>query len=309
MGGKERSPRILFIVNPVSGFGLGWEVPYRLRRIAAYRELEYHVRFTEYAGHAREMAARAGEQGFTHVVAVGGDGTVNEVGTALMGTDVAMGIVSLGSGNGFARHLGFSLGMTRALKQLLSSRATWIDVVEMNGRFSLNVSGFGFDAAVAHYFSRLKIRGPVSYAAAAVDLWFRYRGERFRLEVDGKQWEEECFILSVANSSQYGNNASIAPRASLRDGLLDLCILKRPRWMQVPRFLYCFMHGKLGQLSYFREIQCREVVIEGDMRYAHLDGDPCRMASPVRAKVHPRVLKVLAPKLSREEEGGRCVGV
>lgn len=291
--------RILFIVNPISGFGLGWEVPYRLRRISAYRQVDYNVRFTEYSGHAKKIAEEAKEQGYTHVVAVGGDGTVNEVGTALMGSGVALGVVSLGSGNGFARHLGFSLLMTKALKQLLDGCVMDIDVVEINGRYSLNVSGLGFDAEVACFFSKMKVRGIFSYIFSIIHMWFRYPGKRFVFHIDGRTWEEDCFILSVANSSQFGNNASIAPKASLRDGLVDICILKRPKYYQIPRFLYCFMHAKLGRLSYFREIQCREAVIEGDITSAHLDGDPCQLTSPVRVKVHAGVLKIVVPKLRR----------
>ena len=200
--------RMLFIVNPISGFGLGWEVPYRLRRISAYRHVEYNVRFTEFPGHAKVIAEEAKQQGYTHVVAVGGDGTVRDVGTALMGSDVALGVISLGSGNGFARHLGFSLMMSKALKQLLSSEETYIDVVEINGRYSLNVSGFGFDAVVAYFFNKMKIRGFLSYVFSVIHMWFRYPSRHFVFHINGETWAEECFIMSVANSSQYGNNAS-----------------------------------------------------------------------------------------------------
>ena len=293
--------RMLFIVNPISGFGLGWEVPYRLRRISAYRHVEYNVRFTEFPGHAKVIAEEAKQQGYTHVVAVGGDGTVRDVGTALMGSDVALGVISLGSGNGFARHLGFSLMMSRALKQLLSSEETYIDVVEINGRYSLNVSGFGFDAVVAYFFNKMKIRGFLSYVFSVIHMWFRYPSRHFVFHINGETWAEECFIMSVANSSQYGNNASIAPKASLRDGLVDICILKRPKYYQIPRFIYCFMHSKLGQLSYFREIQCREAVIEGDVTKAHIDGDPCTLTPPINVKVHAGVLKVVVPKFSRKQ--------
>ena len=141
------------------------------------------------------------------------DGTVNEIGTALINTGIAFGVISLGSGNGFARHLGFSQMMNKALKQILKSETTDIDVVEINGHYSLNVSGFGFDAEVAHFFSRMKIRGIFSYIYSIIHMWFRYPGKRYVFHIDGKTWEEDCFVLSVANSSQYGNNDSIAPKA------------------------------------------------------------------------------------------------
>lgn len=255
--------RILFIVNPISGFGLGWEIPYRIRHIAAYKHIEYNIRFTEYAGHAKEIVEQAKTQNYTHIIAAGGDGTVNEIGTALMGTGIAFGVISLGSGNGFARHLGFSQMMNKALKQILKSETTNVDVVEINGLYSLNVSGFGFDAEVAHFFNTMKIRGIFSYIYSIVRMWFSYPGKRYRFHINGKTWEEDCFVLSVANSSQYGNNASIAPKASLRDGLVDICILKRPKYYQIPRFLYCFMNSKIARLPYFSEIQCTEAFFGG----------------------------------------------
>lgn len=294
--------RMLFIINPISGFGLGWEVPYRLKRIAAYKQINYIIRFTEYAGHAKELAEHAKQENYTHIVAVGGDGTVNEVGTALCGTNIAFGVISLGSGNGFARHLGFSLMMTKALKQLLKSDVTPIDVVEINGHFSLNVSGFGFDAEVAHFFNSMKMRGTFSYIYSVVRMWFRYPSKRYRFCVGDKTWEEDCFILSIANTSQYGNNARIAPKASLRDGLFDICILKRPKYYQIPRFLYCFMNSQISKLSYFREIQCAEAEIEGDISKTHIDGDPYILQSPVKIKIHPRVLNVAVPKYPKNSK-------
>ena len=213
---------ILFIVNPISGLGLGKELPEKIRRIPEYDSIPYDIVFTEYAGHARKLVEDARQEGkYTHIVAVGGDGTVNEVGGALCGSDVAFGVVSLGSGNGFARHLGYSVFMTKALKQVLTDQFAQIDVLEMNGKYSLNVSGVGFDAEVAHEFNHLKLRGVFSYIYAAIKLWFRYPEKKYKITGNGKVMKVNCFILSFANSSQYGNNAYIAPHASVRfDGYL-----------------------------------------------------------------------------------------
>lgn len=289
--------KILFIINPISGFGLGKEVPGRLRRLKMYREVDYMCRFTEYGGHATEIVRQAREEDFTHIVAVGGDGTVNEVGCELKGTDIAFGVVSLGSGNGFARHLGFSMQINKALKQLLTSPVTSIDMIEINGRYSLNVSGIGFDAEVAHFFSKMKLRGIFSYIYSIIRLWFFYPEKTYRFRVGDTYWEERCFIVSIANSSQYGFNASIAPKASIKDGLFDICILKRPKYYQIPRFLYCFGSSKLGMLKYFREIQCSEAVIEGEVSVAHIDGDPYYLESPLHIRNLPGVLRVVYPRL------------
>lgn len=289
--------RILFIVNPISGLGLGKELPERIKGLPEYDNVDYEIVFTEYAGHARLLVEEArNTRKYTHIVAVGGDGTVNEVGGALCGSDIAFAVVSLGSGNGFARHLGYSIFMNKALKQVLTDQYVQIDVLEINGRHSLNVSGVGFDAEVAHEFNHLKLRGVLSYIYAAIKLWFRYPEKKYKITSDGKVMKVSCFILSFANSSQYGNNAYIAPHASVRDGLMDICILKRPAFLEIMWFLLFFISSKLYKLSYFREIQCKEAIVEGDIRRIHIDGDAYFMESPLHLKVLPGVLKVVVPK-------------
>ena len=152
--------RILFIVNPISGLGLGKELPDKIKKMPEYDDVDYDIVFTEYAGHARILVEEARTTGkYSHIVAVGGDGTVNEVGGALCGSDIAFAVVSLGSGNGFARHLGYSIFMSKALKQVLTDQYARIDILQMNDKYSLNVSGVGFDAEVAHEFNHLKLRG------------------------------------------------------------------------------------------------------------------------------------------------------
>ena len=289
--------RILFIVNPISGLGLGKELPDKIKKMPEYDGVGYDIVFTEYAGHARILVEEARTTGkYSHIVAVGGDGTVNEVGGALCGSDIAFAVVSLGSGNGFARHLGYSIFMNKALKQVLTDQYARIDVLQMNDKYSLNVSGVGFDAEVAHEFNHLKLRGVLSYIYAAIKLWFRYPEKKYKITSDGKVMKASCFILSFANSSQYGNNAYIAPHASMRDGLMDICILKRPAFFEILWFLLFFVSAKLYKLSYYKEIQCQEAVIEGDIHRVHIDGDAYTMDSPLHLKVLPGVLKVVVPK-------------
>lgn len=293
---------VLFIVNPISGLGLGKELPGKIKKLPEYAHIDYEIVFTEYAGHARKIVEQARKQEkYTHIVAVGGDGTVNEVGGALCGSDIAFAVVSLGSGNGFARHLGYSIFMNKALKQVLTQQYARIDVLEMNGKYSLNVSGVGFDAEVAHEFNHLKMRGIFSYIYAAIKLWFRYPEKKYKITSNGKVMKVSCFILSFANSSQYGNNAFIAPQASMRDGLMDICILKRPAFWEIMWFLLFFITAKLYKLSYFKELQCQEAVIEGDIHRVHIDGDAYCMESPIRLKVLPGALKVVVPKILEKE--------
>lgn len=289
--------RLLFIVNPISGLGLGKELPEKIKKMPEYDNVDYDIVFTEYAGHARELVAEARAAAkYSHIVAVGGDGTVNEVGGALCGSDIAFAVVSLGSGNGFARHLGYSIFMAKALKQVLTEQYAQIDVLQINDKHSLNVSGVGFDAEVAHEFNHLKLRGVLSYIYAAIKLWFRYPEKKYKITSQGKVMKVSCFILSFANSSQYGNNAFIAPHASVRDGLMDLCILKRPAFWEIIWFLLFFISSKVYKLSYYKEIQCEEAIVEGDIHRVHVDGDAYIMDSPIRLKILPGVLKVVVPK-------------
>lgn len=296
MESEDRSMRLLFIVNPISGVGAGKRVPRRVKKMPEYRGINYDILFTEYAGHGRMLVEAARNSGtYTHIIAVGGDGTVNEVGTALYGSDIAFGIISLGSGNGFARHLGYSVFMKKALKQVLSDSYEYVDMLEVNGVLSLNVSGIGYDAEVAHEFNRFKIRGVVPYILSGMKMWFRYPEKEYKITCDGQERHCKCFIMSFANSSQYGNNASIAPYASLIDGKMDICILKRPPFWSMIRFLFFLMNSGLNRLNYYEDIQCEEALIEGDICKAHIDGDATILESPVRLKVHKGVLKVVVP--------------
>lgn len=293
---KEKKS-ILFIVNPISGFGWGKELPNKIKSIPEYNTIQYEIVFTQYAGHARELVEEARcTKRYTHIIAAGGDGTVNEVGVALMGSDIAMGIIALGSGNGFARHLGYSFFMFRALRQILTDHNEQVDVLEMNGRYALNVNGVGFDAEVAHEFNKGKMRGPLLYVYNIIRLYFKYPEKRYKIISGDRVVRVTCFILSFANSSQYGNNAFIAPNASVRDGLMDICILRRPAIMDILTFLFFFINKKIYKLAFFKEIQCEEAIIEGKIDKVHIDGDAYHMQSPLHLKMHKGVLKVIVPK-------------
>ena len=288
---------ILFIVNPISGFGWGKDLPHKLKSMSEYKDVDYEVAFTEYRGHGRKLVEEARETGrYTHIVAAGGDGTVNEVGVALMGSDIALGIIGLGSGNGFARHLGYSIFMHRALRQVLTDQYEQVDVLQMNDKYALNVNGVGFDAEVAHAFNKSKWRGPISYMYYIIRLYFKYPEKRYKITSGGEVMRVKCFILSFANSSQDGNNAFIAPLASVRDGLMDICILRRPAILDILLFVFTLINKNIYRLSFFKEFQCEEAVVEGPISKVHVDGDAYKMSSPLHLKMHKGVLKVVVPK-------------
>ncbi|MDR2414063.1 MAG: diacylglycerol kinase family lipid kinase [Odoribacteraceae bacterium] len=284
------TPKTLFIIKPGAGAGAGTRLPRHLAGNEACTTC-----FTTRPGHAAELATAALREGYARVVAVGGDGTLNEVGSALVGTNVVMGVIPLGSGNGLARHLGISTRVNKALRQLRDGKEMLLDAIDINGKYSFNVSGFGLDAEVALLFSRTSSRGFFSYARAAALLWFRHAGRRYTFRSGDAQWEEHCLIASVANSSRYGYNLSIAPSASASDGLLDLCIIKRPPLYLLPIYIFRAMTRRLANSRYYHASRHEEVIIEGDFPAGHLDGDPCTFTSPVRARVIPGALRFIAP--------------
>ena len=221
-------PRTCFILNPNAGPSRNQNLPALIARHLGGREgQDYAVWPTQHAGHAVALARQAAAEGFRVVAAVGGDGTINEVGRGLLGTDAALGIVPQGSGNGLARHLKVPLSVAGALARLREPAFSRIDVGTINGRQFFCTAGLGFDAHVSQHFARAGTRGLLTYLRVTLREYRHFRPVAVRVSFDNKPeiLETDCFVLAFANASQYGNNAYIAPRADLRDGLLDGCLI------------------------------------------------------------------------------------
>lgn len=290
--------RILFIVNPHSGWHNGGEFANVLSKIPQYKGVKYDIAMTQRRRHAKELAEEGVESGkYKIIVAVGGDGTVNDVATALVGTDVALGVIPMGRGNGFARHLGYSMRLRNALRQLLSGSVDCVDALMINDKYSFNVSGIGFDALVAHVASKTKVRGVFSYIWAAITQFFKYRSHVYKLTIDGKKLILKAFLFSFANTEQYGSNFIIAPRASVQDGVMELCVIDKINNVVLIGLDYTrhlFMENN-DKTQAFRMFHCKEVTIEGKISTVHIDGEPMFMRSPLEIKVLPGVLKAVVP--------------
>lgn len=262
------------------------------------RSLEPIVFVTEREGHARELAASAVRQGADTVVAWGGDGTVNEVASALAFTATRLAIVPTGSGNGLARGLGLPTEPRRALDVACGSHERTIDVGEADGRLFVNVAGVGLDAEIAHQFATLgrTRRGLLRYAEVTVRQLARYRARRYLLAFDGRSIDTRPLMVAIANGRQYGNGAVIAADAQLDDGRLDLVVVEeRPALtalLQVPKLFT----GQAAGLPGVEMHRVAEVVITSDapIRY-HVDGEPRTGGVSIRAAVHPQALRVAVP--------------
>ena len=288
-------PKTCFILNPKAGPSQRHDLPAMIARYFGTLEADYEIWPTEYAGHAVELAQAAAAEGFAIVAAVGGDGTVNEVGRGLLGTETALGIIPQGSGNGLARHLKVPLALPAALRRLATPEFSRMDVGVMNGHPFFCTAGLGFDAHVSQHFAQAGSRGLSTYLRVTLREYRRYRPVAVQIDLDGRSVATDCYVLAFANASQYGNNAYIAPLADLRDGLLDVCLIDA---LPVGRAFRVSLARALGTLpqskaaEYFR-------VPRGRVRAVapigfHVDGDYLGHATEFVVELLPLALAVAA---------------
>lgn len=248
-----------------------------------------------------ELVSRASADGVQVIYAVGGDGTVHELARHLIGTPLALGILPTGSGNGFARHLGLPLQSGPSLQACQGLRSETIDTATVNGRPFVGVMGLGFDAWVAEAFAGAGTRGLRTYLRVGLKGFRRFEAQDYRLRIDGVPLERRAFVVAVANSSQYGNNARIAPLASLQDGLLDITIIERVPLLGAPLVLARLFSGTLHRSAGVTVRTGRRVEILRDREgAAHLDGEPLLLPESLTVEIVPRSLRVIVPDVPRQ---------
>jgi len=285
-----------FIINPISGFANQHRFPVLLDRYIDKQQFSYEYVFTSYAGHATVLAAEAVRQGIDCVVAVGGDGTINEVAAQLVNQPVKLGIIPQGSGNGFARHLGISLSPRKALMQLNHAHTVQMDTGMINGKYFFNVSGAGFDGHISQIFAQQQQRGFTRYLRIVLHEFQKFQAMPYRYQVDGEWMNGQYFLIAIANSSQYGNNAVIAPNARPDDGLLDIVFMKKFPSYLLPSITLKGMLGQLESSRYVRTFQTNHLIIEcPEKTPVHIDGEYYETGNRLEVKVVPKSLHILAP--------------
>ena len=286
--------KALFIINPISGGKKKEGVPGLIDVHLDRGRFDYEVIFTEGADHANQIAAQAVADGIDMVVAVGGDGTVNEIASALVGTGTALGVIPCGSGNGLSRFLGIPMDIKQAIINLNNIQTEVIDSGEANGLPFFNMAGMGFDAHISEVFSHNKKRGFITYIKSSFKEVINYKAKKYNIDIDGQQYEREAFMLSFANSSQYGNNAHVSPGASVQDGLLDVCIIKPfPLWRFIEMGVRMFTKTAEGS-KYIEIVRGRNIKVKRDEPGPmHLDGEPRVAGTNVEISVVPRSLKIV----------------
>lgn len=298
MAANENSKKqhIRFIINPISGNNKNSNVAELIEKTIDKTKYSCDFRNTEYTKHATQLAQDAVNENIDIVVAVGGDGTVNEVSKALIGTNVRFGIIPSGSGNGLGRFLKIPLKVEKAIKIINNSRQFSMDAIQINDEYSVNVAGLGFDAHISHLFANFGQRGFKSYLKLILREYPKYKPQKYNLKIDGQLFEKEAFLISFANSSQFGNNAHIAPLAEINDGLIDICVLKQfPAWRSLFISILLYSRG-LTKSKYYEVKKAKEIeIINQSQLWAHIDGDPIVFNENVKIKILPESLRVIIP--------------
>lgn len=284
------------IINPISGTRskagldrmvidslspLGWEV---------------EVVYTKGHGDATRLALSAIEKKCDAVLAAGGDGTINETAAALCGTGVVLGILPCGSGNGLARHLGIPIDLREGLKVIHEDHPADIDYATVNDRKFFCTCGVGFDAAVSAAFARKKTRGKFTYLQSTFETYANYEPEFYTIRANGKKLTEKAFLVAVCNASQYGNNAYIAPSASINDGLLDVTIIHAGNTLSTALVGVDMMTGMIERNMLIQTFRTDNIIIERERRGpSHLDGEPLEMDDCLDIRCHHNGLRVFTP--------------
>jgi YegS/Rv2252/BmrU family lipid kinase len=284
--------KIRFIINPKSGVHQKNDLPDLISNNLDLNRFEYDIIQTEYRKHAKSLAKEASEQGYDIVCAVGGDGSVHEVGTALIGTTTALAILPAGSGNGLARHLNIPLNLKQAIVYLNTSATRKMDTVIANEKPFLNVGGYGFDALIAQKFDNYHQRGFWGYSQLIFKEYFKYSNGKYKFTIDNKTREEELLLFTVANASEFGNGFCISPNSKIDDGILELCLLKPFKGWKAPRLIRLFFQKKSHESQYIEIVPFTEATIEIPIPMSHYDGEPFDVRSTINIRVVPKSLLI-----------------
>lgn len=288
--------KIFFIVNPISGHHNKNNFPILVDKHIDKNKYDYKIKFTERANHATELALQAIEEDYEYIAAVGGDGTINEVAKCLIGKKQILIIVPLGSGNGLANHLGLPFKIEKHIDEVINNgKVHKIDTATMNGIPFISIAGIGFDALIADYFAKDGNRGFLTYAKLVTEKYPNFKPKEYTLILDDKTTIEcKPFFVTFANSNQFGYNAEISPKASVQDGLLDVCIFKKPNILEVPIVATYFIAKQIDKSNFIDIYKAKKIkVIREKEEVANIDGESANMNKDIIVEINPLSLNIL----------------
>ena len=295
--------KAVFVINLISGTSDKAAIPGLIDQYLDKTKFEYEIAITQYAGHASEIATKAKDDGVDVVVAVGGDGTVNEVARAIVHSNTALGIIPCGSGNGLARHLLLPLNVRKAIDVINKSEVRQLDYGISNGYHFFCTCGMGFDAFVSMKFAEAGKRGPITYVENVLREGLKYKPETYTIEDDNGTLQYKAFLISCANASQYGNNAYIAPQASMSDGLMDVIIMEPFDVFEAPQISIEMFSKTLDKNSKIKTFRTRHLHIHRDKPgVIHYDGDPVMTGADIDIELKPKGINIIVNTMADRSE-------
>ncbi len=287
--------KIIFILNPISGTGKQKKAIPLIDQYLDHSKYEYQIVQTEYAGHAKEIAQDAVEQSDI-VIAIGGDGTINESFQPLVNKDVTFGIIPCGSGNGLARFLKIPLKIKEAIETINNGNTLKIDSCSVNDRPFLSIAGVGFDAYIAKKFDEAKFRGLFSYLNQIIKSYSKYQEKEFIIRINNQELKRKAFLISFANSDQFGNNAMIAPQAKINDGQLEVCVVNKIPFIGLPKLAFQVLNRNIQRSNYYHSLRASDFTIQHEHDLiVNIDGEPVQMGKEIHIKTYPESLKMIVP--------------
>lgn len=285
---------ITFIVNPISGTKNKQQILDQIEDLIDRTRFSFQIKKTEYAGHAAILAHEAVQAGIDMVVAIGGDGTVNEVARSLTHTPTALGIIPCGSGNGLARHLQIPMDSKKAISIINQCHIECLDYGKINGLPFFCTCGVGFDAFVSFKFANAGKRGLLSYLENTLREGLRYKPETYLVEDETGTVKYKAFLIACANASQYGNNAYIAPEASMSDGLMNITIMEPFSTIESPQIAIQLFNKTLEKNSHIKMFKAKKIKITRQTEGAvHCDGDPLITGKTIEVEIIEKGLNII----------------
>ncbi len=295
---KQFREKIIIIVNPVSGVRKGrmGELSELVEHSLDLERFDPEIKITRYAGHGAEIAQEGLESGIRRFIVVGGDGSINEVAEKLVDTDAILGIIPAGSGNGLAHHLGIPRKKRDAVELINRDKIVKIDTCAVNGVFFASIAGIGFDASVARQFAKSNRRGFLTYAKIVLREYLSYKPLKYNLNLDGDELETKAFFISFANSSQFGYNTQISPQASITDGLIDVCVVRKPPVTAFPAIARLMYQQKINQTKYIEIYRAANILVKRKKgKTVNVDGEAVKLGKRLHITIRPSSLNVVVP--------------
>ena len=286
--------KIRFIINPISGKKHKDHLPEQIKTHLDLTKFDYEITVSEYAGHAKLLAQEAIDAHYDILAVAGGDGSINEVGTKLIGTDITLAVIPCGSGNGLSHCLNIPTDPVKALQIINGNQRRKIDTVEVNGLPFISISGTGYDAKVADDYSKDPRRGFETYFKYILRNYITMKEQHYSIVLPNETLDVNAFFISFANSNQMGFDVPISPKASLWDGLVDLCIVQKPNPLELPimgGFMLDHMMDKAPKVKILQTPEATIIRPEDDV--INLDGESVMMEKDLHLKVNPLSLNII----------------